>query len=245
MMERMRLAAMGLAAWVMLSAPSTALGATTIDTTGSWNGFLDVCQFGVPNTATYGQVARVPATDTVLDSFTFYVRESSAPGTITFRGEVFAWDGEKATGPSRWESDPRTLTLSSSFQPVVFRTGGVQLVPGQQYILFGSVSKDYESNDETSRSCWGFLYQDVYPGGGFVHLNNFGDESHWTTAPWETHIGDGLQDLAFKASFSPPLPNTKNQCKNGGWRTYGVFKNQGDCVSFVATGGKNRAAQGG
>jgi hypothetical protein len=35
------------------------------------------------------------------------------------------------------------------------------------------------------------------------------------------------------------LPTTRNQCKNGGWRTYGVFKNQGDCVSFVATGGKN------
>jgi hypothetical protein len=24
-----------------------------------------------------------------------------------------------------------------------------------------------------------------------------------------------------------------------GWRDFGVFKNQGDCVSFVATGGKN------
>ena len=29
------------------------------------------------------------------------------------------------------------------------------------------------------------------------------------------------------------------QCKNGGWQTFGVFKNQGDCVSYVATGGKN------
>jgi hypothetical protein len=26
---------------------------------------------------------------------------------------------------------------------------------------------------------------------------------------------------------------------NGGWQTFGIFKNQGDCVSFVATGGKN------
>ena len=33
---------------------------------------------------------------------------------------------------------------------------------------------------------------------------------------------------------------SKDQCKNGGWRGYGVFKNQGDCVSFVATGGRNR-----
>jgi hypothetical protein len=35
------------------------------------------------------------------------------------------------------------------------------------------------------------------------------------------------------------LPTTKDQCKNGGWRAFSVFKNQGDCVSFVATGGKN------
>jgi hypothetical protein len=34
-------------------------------------------------------------------------------------------------------------------------------------------------------------------------------------------------------------PTTKDQCKNGGWQSYGIFKNQGDCVSFVATGGKN------
>ena len=37
---------------------------------------------------------------------------------------------------------------------------------------------------------------------------------------------------------APPLPTSKDQCKDGGWQTYGVFENQGDCVSFVATGGK-------
>jgi hypothetical protein len=41
---------------------------------------------------------------------------------------------------------------------------------------------------------------------------------------------------------APAVPTTKPQCKNGGWRTYGVFKNQGDCVSFVASGGKNPPA---
>jgi hypothetical protein len=29
------------------------------------------------------------------------------------------------------------------------------------------------------------------------------------------------------------------QCKNGGWQAYGVFKSQGDCVSYVATKGKD------
>jgi hypothetical protein len=40
----------------------------------------------------------------------------------------------------------------------------------------------------------------------------------------------------------PPLPTSKDECKNGGWRSFGVFKYQGDCVSFVATGGKNPPA---
>jgi hypothetical protein len=40
----------------------------------------------------------------------------------------------------------------------------------------------------------------------------------------------------------PPLPTSKDQCQNGGWRSFPGFKNQGDCVSFVATGGKNPPA---
>jgi hypothetical protein len=41
------------------------------------------------------------------------------------------------------------------------------------------------------------------------------------------------------------LPTTKEQCKHGGWRDFGVFKNQGDCVSFVATNGRNQPAGSG
>lgn len=38
-------------------------------------------------------------------------------------------------------------------------------------------------------------------------------------------------------------PSATGDCKNGGWQqfTSPKFKNQGDCVSFVATGGKNPA----
>jgi hypothetical protein len=32
---------------------------------------------------------------------------------------------------------------------------------------------------------------------------------------------------------APALPTAKDQCKKGGWRSYGVFKSQGDCVSGV------------
>lgn len=46
------------------------------------------------------------------------------------------------------------------------------------------------------------------------------------------------------ALLTPALPTTKDDCKNGGWQSFGVFKNQGDCVSFIATGGKNSPANG-
>jgi hypothetical protein len=36
-------------------------------------------------------------------------------------------------------------------------------------------------------------------------------------------------------------PTSKDDCKKGGWATFSQgFKNQGDCVSYVATGGKNQ-----
>jgi hypothetical protein len=49
--------------------------------------------------------------------------------------------------------------------------------------------------------------------------------------------GSGTQQLVVTC-----LPATKEECKNGGWRSFPGFKNQGDCVSFVATGGKNPPA---
>ena len=50
--------------------------------------------------------------------------------------------------------------------------------------------------------------------------------------------------LDISATLTPALPSTKDNCKSGGWPDFGVFKNQGDCVSFVATGGKNQPALG-
>ena len=32
---------------------------------------------------------------------------------------------------------------------------------------------------------------------------------------------------------TPAVPATTMQCTNGGWQAFGIFKNQGECVSFV------------
>jgi hypothetical protein len=64
--------------------------------------------------------------------------------------------------------------------------------------------------------------------------------------PQGTYVPVGFSGaiVIVDAPPPPPLPTSKDQCKHGGWRSYGVFKNQGDCVSFVATGGKNPPAGG-
>jgi hypothetical protein len=47
--------------------------------------------------------------------------------------------------------------------------------------------------------------------------------------------------VAMQITATQVLPTSKDQCVNSGWTTYGTtFKNQGDCVSFVATNGKNQ-----
>jgi hypothetical protein len=40
----------------------------------------------------------------------------------------------------------------------------------------------------------------------------------------------------------PPLPTSKEQCKSGGWRNFPGFKNEGGCIKFVASKGKNPPA---
>ena len=52
---------------------------------------------------------------------------------------------------------------------------------------------------------------------------------------------DGVQfnDTTWDFEVPPPMPSSTADCKQGGWESYGVFKNQGDCVSWVSTGGRN------
>lgn len=38
---------------------------------------------------------------------------------------------------------------------------------------------------------------------------------------------------------STNLPTSKDMCKDGQWQTWNSFKSQGDCISYIATGGKN------
>jgi len=53
-----------------------------------------------------------------------------------------------------------------------------------------------------------------------------------------SYYGDNSGSYQVTVVVTTNLASTA-LCKNGGWKTWGVFKNQGDCVSFVATNGSN------
>jgi hypothetical protein len=212
----------------LLLAAGAALADTVIDTRSQANGSICCFERAFP---TYGQVITAPADDTQLDSFTFFM----STNTVVMRGEVYAWDGEKATGPNLYESEPRTISNTSGFEEVTFDTGGVQLVPGQQYVLFATMSKDYESSANSSATAtWLGVHSgsgDTYPGGSYVRMSNGSSFDQLFTNAWNLQYFDW--DLAFKAVFSSSdSPTTKEDCKKGGYEKFG-FKNQGECIKAV------------
>ncbi|HSX30503.1 MAG TPA: hypothetical protein VLE99_01150 [Candidatus Saccharimonadales bacterium] len=63
-----------------------------------------------------------------------------------------------------------------------------------------------------------------------------------TAVPANAGNGYLIDNTSLISGATPVnLPTSKDQCMGSGWKSYGTtFKNQGDCVSFVATGGKNQ-----
>ena len=79
-------------------------------------------------------------------------------------------------------------------------------------------------------------------GTGSAYVTGITPSTDFPTTPGavQTTLARRVRDaFVAKIEFVATLPTSKDQCKNGGWKTFGVFKNQGDCVSFVASRGKN------
>jgi hypothetical protein len=82
----------------------------------------------------------------------------------------------------------------------------------------------------------------VSPGGHSVYVTNNSDN---TVSQYDVGAGGALTPK-FPATVAtgdnprgiavtplPRVPTSKEQCKNGGWRNFPQFKNQGQCVAFV------------
>ncbi len=167
-------------------------------TTISVPGTISLSNFGrrFGRGVAFGQVVTIPATDSLLLSFSFVM---SLPTTVIFRGHIYAWDGAKATGASLWNGPPRS-TSGASNETVVFNPN-VRLMPGAQYVLFASTTEDAFPDAVGS---WGFSNSNPYPGGGAFVLND-GPGVGWTTTAWSIYQGC---DFAFGATFDQPPPTT-------------------------------------
>jgi len=170
--------------------------AMAINTYKDWKG-EHVLFFGCPGVSTvYGQVITVPKGKTHLNRFSFWFENYIGGDGMVVRGEVYKWDGEKASGAAVYESAPRKINFYDGAHEERFSP--LTIVSPGQYVLFASVDKDFKKCQEAGYD-WGSL-NDEYPGGAFVHQENEGDYTRWTTVPWG--VEDSV-DLAFKASLRP------------------------------------------
>jgi len=114
---------------------------------------------------------------------------------MVVRGEVYAWDGTKATGSALYESGPRTISYhNTAFRREKF-PAAISATPGAQYVLFASIDKDYEQRTNGYELAWASEDDSAYAKGTFVYQNNAGDEGQRTTSAWQVY---GI-DLAIKA----------------------------------------------
>lgn len=188
-----------------------------IDTTPMWNATNAVSPFGEQNTATYGQTITAPAGAPILTSFSFFLDDYMNPDTADFQAYVFAWDGQKATGPALFQSSPISTTNNNGndgFEEIAISTGTIALTAGQEYVLAFNASNQFDSEIGTAR--WGTINNhasgpDTYAGGTFVFLNNGSDFSQLNSTPWSERDGD----LAFKATFVPEPSSIMLLCLGG------------------------------
>jgi hypothetical protein len=159
------------------------------------------------------------------------ISEDSVTGSGTAGPYSFVFDAH--SGPSG-ENPGGTATISLTSTPSVFTSGpvtclavdgnraviGIENGPGSLTAGEGTLIEVTDNPDALFFRLW------FEPPSTCLR-----DPSGYTPTPVTS--GD------IRITDAPPLPTSKDQCKNGGWRNFGVFKNQGDCVSYVATGGKN------
>ena len=188
-----------IACLLLASSATTAFGSTlTIETVSDWDGAESVIYFGEPDTATYGQTFTAPADYTILDNFSFFVKETTQ-NTVHFAAYVMAWDGDKATGPILFESAPLSTTNTGNFEKIQVNTGGLELLAGQSYVAFFSVSNYFDTIPTAAE--FGGMGSSVYGGGEFRFQNNGNIFVNLSLVDWDDWF---IHDLAFEMNFSKP-----------------------------------------
>jgi hypothetical protein len=153
--------------------------------------------------------------------------------------------GENPTGTALWEATvPPTGTFVVDEGPVTCLavTGNRAIIgftgtPGFARSLIrvtdGGSAPGQDTFEVTSQASNGLVTPIPPP-----------DCSSYPPAPTAGDINvstSGINDLGdIVVRDVSAAPTSKDQCKNGGWKTFSVFSNQGQCVSFVTHGAASR-----
>jgi len=157
--------------------------------------------FGNPNTATYGEVFTTPnAPDTNLKDFSFWFADPVAPGDILLGGYIATWAGTNAG--TLLYSSPAYDYANTGEGKITFTTGGLTLTPGQQYVMFLSVSQYYGLSAGNAQVDAGT----ALPGqlNGFGWYNNGGDFNALFNSSWDNF--GASPDWAVELNFNPGVP---------------------------------------
>jgi MYXO-CTERM domain-containing protein len=149
-----------------------------------------VAVFEFPTQATVGQVVKVPTNDPRPLTLDLRINGSALQ---TFRGELYAWDGTKATGPNLYESGPRT-TGGVAMETVTFDLSALPvLVPDGLYVFFVTLAKD--PNPPVVPGTIGTRSDEPYADGTQVHGS--ANPADWTTVAWTPVASDLAMAFAF------------------------------------------------
>jgi PEP-CTERM motif len=200
---------------ILVGAVQCARADTILNTLNIWNGSTSLCCFGTDQGAgTTGQTITVPATDSILTSFTLEI-ESSEGSNLPFYLYLARWNDNMITDPILYRSPLQSSGPTGTFISYTFEPN-LSLVSGQMYILFAANGEtDYFAHPGTLAV--GYLGTDIqhgqnaYSGGSERHLPKGLPVSAWSTTRWldPTDVGDtsANNDLAFSATFaSAPVP---------------------------------------
>ena len=86
----------------------------------------------------------------------------------------------------------------------------------------------------------------IAPDGKSAYVTSINDNTVWqydidpqsgALAPKSpATVATGTLPIGIAVTPLPRMPTSKEQCKNGGWRNFPQFKNQGQCIAFVNHG---------
>lgn len=136
-----------------------------------------------------------------------------------------------------WQLSHAQLNKTYTFTAVIDVANSL----GVPFTYQPSIQIDGQTNETVCDSCTGSAVaipdpslDGTLPGSGGITFA-IDQASHI----WSTNYST-IYDITYDNSL-PKIPTTKDECKKGGWKNFTnpSFKNQGDCVSFVSTHGKN------